>query len=204
MSLSEERKYADFQARMKYDKKGTETDPGPYFVVTHFPYVIPKEELIDNYPAVIRVMESTARKLEKSPSWRKIYETQLKDLVGRGFAREVCQQEIIDQKKKGGKTYYIAHQMALNPSSKSTPVRTVFNSSQIYKGYSLNSSWALGPEEVMNNLVAILMRFREDLVGAQGDITKMYYMLRIALEEQMMQLFIWKFDGKNNWEWVTR
>ena len=47
----------------------------------------------------------------------------------------------------------------------------------------------------MNNMTGILMRFREDAVGAQGDITKMYHMIRISSEEQMMQLFIWKFEG---------
>ena len=72
--------------------------------------------------------------------------------------------------------YYIAHQMALNPGSKTTPVRTVFNCSQVYRGYSLNSSLALGPENGLNSLQfhAILLRFREDEVAAQEDITKQY------------------------------
>ena len=99
-----------------------------------------------------------------------------------------------DWKGNGGKIYYIAHQMALNPGSKSTPVRVVFNSSQVYKGYSLNSSWELGPD-VMNNLHGVLIRFREDMVGGQGDIKKMFYMVRIPKEEQMMQLFLWQFPG---------
>ena len=87
----------------------------------------------------------------------------------------------------------MAHQMALNPGSKSTPVRTVFNNSQMFRGFSLNSSWALGPD-IMNSLHAILMRFSE--VVAQGDIAKMYYMIRVTIEEEMMQLFVWKFEGE--------
>ena len=47
------------------------------------------------------------------------------------------------------------------------------------------------------SLNGILMRFREDLVGAQGDIKKMYYQVRISPEEQMMQLFIWQFEGED-------
>ena len=86
----------------------------------------------------------------------------------------------------------MAHQMALNPASKSTPVRTVFNNSQMFRGFSLNSSWALGPY-IMNGLHAVLLRFREDVVGAQGDISKMFYMIRVTVEEQMMQLFVWQF-----------
>ena len=114
----------------------------------------------------------------------------------RGFAREVEDEEIIDRKNKGQKIYYIAHQMALNPSSKTTPVQTVFNCSQVYRGYSLNTSLALGPEHGLNSLHAILLRFREDEVAAQGDITKQYYMLRIESEEEMVQLWVWKFAGE--------
>ena len=151
--------------------------------------------MVDNKPAVLGVTNATARKLSKDASWRDIYESQLKDLVARGFAREITEEELSIWKKNGGKTYYMAHQMALNPGSKSTPVRTVFNNSQVFKGFSLNSSWALGPD-IMNSLHGVLMRFREDLVGAQGDIAKMYYMIRVTIEEQMMQLFVWKFAGE--------
>ena len=84
--------------------------------------------------------------------------------------------------------------MALNPSSKSTPVRVVFNSSQRFRGFSLNTSWELGPD-VFNSLHGILLRFRKDYVGGQGDVKKMFYMVRIAKEEQFMQLFMWKFSG---------
>ena len=79
MSLANERKYADFQSRMKYDEEGTVEDPGPYFTVEEFPFIIPKEDLVDNYPAVLRVINSTAKKLEKNELWRKVYETQLRD-----------------------------------------------------------------------------------------------------------------------------
>ena len=86
--------------------------------------------------------------------------------------------------------------MALNPGSKTTPVRTVFNCSQMFRGHSLNSSLALGPENGLNSLHAVLLRFREDEVAAQGDITKQYYMLRIEPEEEMMQLWVWNFAGE--------
>ena len=86
--------------------------------------------------------------------------------------------------------------MALNPGSKTMPIRTVFNCSQVYRGYSLNSSLALGPENGLNSLHAILLRFREDEVAAQGDITKHYYMLRIEPEEEFVQHWVWRSDGE--------
>ena len=102
----------------------------------------------------------------------------------------------MEWKNGGGKCHYIAHQMALNPGSKSTPVRVVFNSSQVFRGHSLNSSWDLGPE-VMSNLQGVLLRFRKDLVGGQGDMTKMFYMVRVTKEEEMVQLFVWQFKGED-------
>ena len=114
-----------------------------------------------------------------------------------GICEEVSNEELNNWKEKGGKSYYISHQVALNPASKTTPVRVVFNSSQIFRGHSLNDSWELGPD-VMNNLHGMLLRFRKDKVAAQGDIHKMYYMVRVTEEESMMQLFIWKFSGEDN------
>ena len=75
-------------------------------------------------------------------------------------------------------------------------MRVVFNSSQVFKGYSLNSSWDLGPD-IMSNLVGVLLRFRKDLLGGQGDISKMFYMVRIEKDEMMMQLFVWQFKGED-------
>ena len=176
---------------MHLDQVGTPEDPGPYWV-SSLPWTIDKATLVDNRAAVLGVMNSTRRKLERDPMWKEIYETQLKDLIKNGFAKEVSEEELKGWKMKGGKVYYISHQVALNPASKSTPIRVVFNSSQMYKGYSLNSSWELGPD-VLNNLHGVLLRFRKDYCGGQGDIRKMYYMIRILLEEQMMQLFMWQF-----------
>ena len=73
-------------------------------------------------------------------------------LVDKKFAREISEKEIKTWVSKGGKAYFIAHQMALNPQSKSTPVRCCFNSSQRYKGCSLNTSWELGPDLVNSPL----------------------------------------------------
>ena len=196
MSLRDERKYERFKSCMEYDKTGTETDPGPYWRIA-YPWDINKHSLPNNKPAVMGVMKSTVRKLKKDENWLKIYEEQLNTLVEKGFAREISEEEIKTWQASGGKTYYIAHQMVVNSASKSTPVRVVFNSSQVYKGGSLNSSWDLGPD-VMSNLHGILLRFREDRVAAQGDIAKMYYMLRITREEEMMQLFLWRFSGEEH------
>ena len=139
-------------------------------------------------------MKRTEKKLQSDPVWSKVYDQQLKDLIDRKFARELLPGELEDWIKAGGKTYYIAHQMVQDPNNKTTPIRVVFNSSQKYQGYSLNSSWDLGPD-MMNNLQTAV-RFRRDVAGAQGDIKKMFYAIRINKEDTFMQLWIWKFQGE--------
>ena len=115
--------------------------------------------LPNNFPAVLGVMNSTARKLDKNIEWRKIYEKQLLDLVQCKFAREISVSELSSWQENKLNTYYIAHQMVVDPTNKSTPIRTVFNSSQVYKGHSLNTSWSLGPD-IMSKLQGVLLRFR--------------------------------------------
>ena len=193
MSIKDEKEYEHFKSLMHLEEKGTENDPGPYWE-TFQPWVIDKTELVGNKPAVLGVMNSTMKKLNKEPHWRQVYEQQLLDLIEKKFAREVTEDELEKWINDGGKSYYISHQVALNPSSKSTPVRVVFNSSQKFRGFSLNTSWELGPD-VLNSLHGVLVRFRKDYVGGQGDVKKMYYMVRIAREEQFMQLFLWQFPA---------
>ena len=194
MSLKDEKSYDFFFKGMRYDKDGTSEDPGPYWRI-NFPWIVDKNELVDNKAAVVGVMNATMRKLEKDKQWRSVYEQQLKDLLSKGFAREVPESEIEEKKAAGWKTYYIAHQMALNPSSKTTPVRVVYNCSQVYKGHSLNSCLALGPENGLASLHGVLLRLREGPYAAQGDISKQYYMIRLEPEEEMMQLWLWQFEG---------
>ena len=60
---------------MHLDISGTEDDPGPYWR-TKFPWTVEPSDLIDNKKAVLAVMRSTLKKLEKNQEWRDIYEAQ--------------------------------------------------------------------------------------------------------------------------------
>ena len=66
MSLKDEKDYNLFIDHMRHDKEGTPIDPGHYWRIS-FPWVVPKEDLV-NKPAVLRVINATAKNLEKNPS----------------------------------------------------------------------------------------------------------------------------------------
>ena len=196
MTIREEKQYAKFKKNMQLSVEGTPEDPGPYWI-SSYPWTVPREDLGNNYPAVLGVMKATAKKLNKDMLWRQQYEQQLQTLVDLKFAEEVSPGIVKNWVENGGKTYYIAHQMVIDDGNKTSPIRCVFNSSQMFQGHSLNGSWELGPD-MTGSLNAILLRFRETLLAAQGDVRKMYYAVRVPLVEQMMQLFIWQFEGESN------
>ena len=194
MSLKMERMYRDCQNNLVYKPDGLPGDPGPFFQ-TKYQWDVPRTDLIPNFPAVEATRKRTLKKLEKDPEWHAMYESQLLTLLEKGYARELAEGELETWIDSGKSYYYMAHQMVVDPSNKSTPIRVVFNSSQRFKGFSLNTSWNLGPD-VMANLQTTLLRFRRDIEAAQGDITKMFYQVRVDKEDEMMQLFIWKFKGE--------
>ena len=90
-----------------------------------------------------------------------------------------------------GPIHYISHHEVLKPDSKSTPVRIVFNSSARYMNHSLNDYWAKGPH-LLNDLLGILIRFRENRIALIGDIKKMYHTVKTKTIEQHTHRFLWR------------
>ena len=52
-----------------------------------------------------------------------MYDQQLQTLLDKGFARELEDGELESWKARGGSYYYMAHQMVVDPSNKSTSIR---------------------------------------------------------------------------------
>ena len=103
-SIKEEREYEVIKSNLEYDPVGTSSDPGPYWRSV-FPWTVDRNILGDNKSAVLGAMNATLRKLGKDPSWRKIYEEQLRVLIDNGFARKVEKEELEAWINAGKKTY---------------------------------------------------------------------------------------------------
>ena len=58
-------------------------------------------------------------------------------------------------------------------------------------GQVLNEYWAKGPD-VLNNLVGVLIRFRENQVALMGDIRKMYHTVKTKPIDQHTHRFLWR------------
>ena len=133
------------------------------------------------------------RKTEQTPikdkQWAETYQRQMEDMLDRGVARKLSEEEL---QKLSGPLFYISHVTVVTRKSNSTPVRIVFNFSQVYKGTSLNSCLAKGPDCYMNNLLCILLRWREEQIALVGDIRKMVNSVYLKPLEKHCHRFLWR------------
>ena len=110
-------------------------------------------------------------------------------MVVRGAARKLTLEE---EKSWTGPKFYINHLAVVNPKSKSTPIRIVFNSSHVHKGMSLNNCLAKGPDTFTNSGIGILLRWREEPIALVGDIRKMFHCVFLRPLEQHCHRFLWR------------
>ena len=109
-------------------------------------------------------------------------------MINRNVCRKLSKQEL---QQYNGPLFYIARHEVYNATSKSTPIRIVFNSSANFRGHALNDYLAKG-SDLLNNLLGLLLRFREGHYAMIGDIKKMLHSINIPLIEQMTHRFLWR------------
>ena len=179
-TLKEERELKMIEANLEF--KGT-------YWITGYPWLMDPKLLPDNYAYALKRLEATERRLKHDTDLMYKYIEQIDDMIQRGIAKKLSPVEI---KNYTGPIHYIAHNAVFKPESESTPVRIVFDSSHNYKGRSLNSYLAKGPDAYMNNLLNVWLRFRENNVGFVGDIRKMYNSVYTKELEQHVHRFLWR------------
>lgn len=150
-----------------------------------YPWVANPAVLPDNHQAVEATFRKTEARLAKEPAWKAAYREQIHEMVSRGAAVELTKQEIQNWNRP---VWYISHLVTPNSHSSSTPVRIVWNSSQVFKGISLNNLHK-GPD-VLNPIRGVFVRFRNGLYAALGDVKKMYNSMWLKDEEVHLYCFL--------------
>ena len=169
------------ESGLRYDK------PNKQWVAA-YPWVQDPAILPNNFKSVFGRLKSTEKRLQHDVELSDAYRREVKDMVGRGVARQLTKTEINTYR---GPVHYIAHFPVLKPTSASTPVRIVFDPTTKFMGHQLNAFWAKDPN-VVSNLFNVLIRFRRDLVGIAGDISKMYHSVKLEQKEQHVHRFLWR------------
>ena len=110
----------------------------------------------------------------------------MKEMRDMNFSRKLSKEEL---EKYTGPVHYIPHHAVIQPESKSTPKKVVFNSSSVYQGHALNDFWLKGPD-LLNSLFGVILSFQEREVAVMGEISNMYHRVLIPEKDQHVHRFL--------------
>jgi len=182
-SFKEENELKMIQEGLRYD-----TDEGKW--IAGYPFLFPRDNLKGSKSVAIKSMLAMEKTLLKNEKWGKVYGEQIADMLKRVAARIVSEEELSSYT---GPINYLPHLAVTNAKSESTPVRICFDASRAQGGGpSLNALLAKGPDCFLNNLAAVIIRFRSGPVAAKGDVSKMYNSVGLEKEDAFLQCFLWR------------
>ena len=134
-----------------------------------FPWIKDPKQLPNNYTAALARLKSTERRLRKMGNeYENKYNEQIQDMMKRSVACPISEWEMLYYPEA---IHYIPHHEVLKSNSTSTPVSIVINSSASYMGHVLNDYWPKGTN-LLNDMMGVMLRFRQYKVAIVGDIKK--------------------------------
>lgn len=94
---------------------------------------------------------------------------------------------------------YLPHHGVINEGSSTTKVRVVFDgSSKTSTGYSLNEI-KLADTTLQEELLNIVIRFRQHTYIVCADIQKMYRQIQVDLDQRSLQCILWREGNTKKW-----
>ena len=154
------------------------------------------ENLPDNYHLCEVRLQSLLTKLNKPcnlellQSYKGIIQNQLED----GIIEEVNTNE-----SENTVIHHLSHHCVIRKDKPTTQVRMVLDGSAKANRYSLSLNQCLraGPS-LVNNLAAVLSRFRMHKIGIVADISKAFHQLLLVKEDRDLTRFLWRDNGDMN------
>ncbi|XP_059055473.1 uncharacterized protein LOC131849411 [Achroia grisella] len=129
---------------------------------------------------------SLERRLTSNLELRDMYSNFMTEYKSLGHMSEYKQPEV-DKKE-----YFIPHHGVMRDSSTSTKLRVVFNaSSPTTSGVSYNDIQMIGPT-VQDDLISILLRFRQHKYVLSADVEKMYRQIIVHPSDRHLQQILWR------------
>ena len=144
-----------------------------------------RPSLPDNRAVALTRLQYLKRRFIKDPKYRTDYETFMEDIIRRGEAEQVLDDD------EANNVWYIPHHGVYHPH-KPGKIRIVYDCATRYKGHCLNDHLLKGPD-LINNLVGVLCRFRQERVAVVGDVERMFHQFRVQANDRDFLRFLW-FD----------
>ncbi|XP_067676252.1 uncharacterized protein [Haliotis asinina] len=139
------------------------------------PFKSENPELSNNYAIAEARFKSLYRRLSKDKNLSGKYQDGIRDLLEKGYAEKLPDDEIITRDRP---VCYIPHHAVVTPQ-KPDKLRIVFDCSSQCEGTSLNKEVLQGPD-LTNKLIGVLLRFRQHKVAFMGDIEAMFHQVKVS------------------------
>ena len=149
--------------------------------------------LPDNRAAAEKRFTTLTKKLSRDPVFESRYCSTMQGYIDKEYARKMDPDEINNTRDR---TWYLPHHSVINPK-KPEKVRVVFDAAATYRGTSLNNALLTGPD-LLNSLFGVLQRFRTKPIAIVGDITDMFYQVKVPPQDSDSLRFLWKDNIKSN------
>lgn len=131
--------------------------------------------LLNNLPLAHARLQNIRKKLSSDPKLHKMYKETVNDYIEKGYATEVPK-----SKTNSKRVWYLPHHPVIN-EHKPGKVHVVLDCTATYQGKSLYTELLQGPD-LMNSLVGVLLRFRQDK-NIAAEIESMFHQVRVTEDD---------------------
>ncbi|PIK49421.1 hypothetical protein BSL78_13721 [Apostichopus japonicus] len=131
-------------------------------------------------------LESLKRRLSSNKDLHAKYTDVMEGYIKQGYAEPVVNKGI------PGNVWYLPHHPVENPHK--NKVRVVYDCAARFAGTSLNDQLLKGPD-LMNDLLGVLLRFRQGRVAIVSDIEAMFHQVKMIDPDRDVLRFLWWANG---------
>ena len=114
------------------------------------------------------------------------YQETMNNYIDDSHAEKIPKEELEPDDRP---VWYVPHHSVMHPL-KPEKVRVVYDCAATYKGTSLNQQLMSGPDQT-NQLVGVLIHFRQEKVGLVADIGAMFRQVLVEPKDQDVLRFLW-------------
>ena len=161
-------------------KSSTKMIDGHYEVA--LPWRNDRPLLPNNRKLASKRLECLKRKLEKDSELFEKYKDKIDEYLNFGYAKQVPENL---QNPQVGEAWYIPHHATMQ-----SKFRVVFDCAARFNNTSLNEQLLKGPD-FTNNLVGVLIRFRQDQYAFTCDIKSMFHQINVSPFDSNYLRFLW-------------
>ena len=150
----------------------------------------------NNRSFALNRLNGLLRTLKRKPQMKEHYLECMAKLFERGYTAPIPPNK---PPPRGGRTWYLAHFGVYYPK-KPTQNRVVFDSSEKYRGISLNKELIPGPN-MMNSLLRVLFRICREEVAVMCDVKQIFHSFHVYPEHRNFLRPLWFQDNDPEKKW---